>query len=139
MILGVFDWYFYGTPKFAWLNILLYNVFSNKGPELYGVEPMSYYLKNLTLNFGPVWILGLLSMPIVCLSEYIISIKIKHYQPVYNLALWYLSPIYCWMAVFFLTPHKEERFLFPMYPALILATAVAIGSIQKVYAAVLQK
>ena len=26
-----------------------------------------------------------------------------------------------------------------MYPALILATAVAIGSIQKVYAAVLQK
>ena len=124
---------------FAWLNILLYNVFSNKGPELYGVEPMSYYIKNLTINFGPVWILGLFSIPICILGEYLISLKIKGYMPVYKLALWFLSPIYCWIFVFFLIPHKEERFLFPMYPLLLLATAVAIGSIQKVYGALLQK
>lgn len=135
----MFDWYFYGTPKFAWLNILTYNVLSDKGPDLYGTEPISFYLKNLTINFGPVWILGLLSVPICCAAEYAISIKIKHYQPVYSLAVWYLTPMYCWMAIFFLQPHKEERFLFPMYPVLILATAVSIGSIQKVYAALLQK
>jgi len=67
---------------------------------------------------------------------------IRHFynsKPVYNLAVWYLAPVYCWMAVFFLQPHKEERFLFPMYPALVLSIAVAIGSIQKVYAALFQK
>jgi alpha-1,2-mannosyltransferase len=139
LVQGAFDLYFYGTPKFAWFNILTYNVFSAKGPDLYGVEPVSFYLKNLTVNFGPIWILGLFSIPICLASEYLISLKIKHYQPVYDLALWYLSPLYCWMAVFFLQPHKEERFLFPMYPALVLAIAVAIGSIQKIYAALFQK
>lgn len=139
LIIGAVDWYFYGTPKFAWFNILTYNVFSNKGPDLYGTEPISYYIKNLSINFGPVWILGVFSIPIMVLSEWIISKKVPHYQPVYELGIWYLSPLYCWIAVFFFQPHKEERFLFPMYPCLTLATAVAIGSIQKVYAAVLYK
>jgi len=139
LVIVAFDWWFYGTPKLAWLNILTYNVFSSKGPDLYGTEPISYYLKNLTINFGPVWILGLFSMPIMVLSEWTISKFVKHYQPVYSLGLWFLSPLYCWIIVFFFQAHKEERFLFPMYPCLMLATAVAIGSIQKVYAAVLYK
>ena len=138
ILIGAVDWYMFGEPKLAWLNILWYNVFSAKGPNLYGTEPMSYYAMNLTLNFGPIWILGALSLPVLLLVEYAISRKIKHYQPVYYLSL-YLAPFYSWCLVFFLQPHKEERFLFPMYPALVLATALALGSIQKAYACFFQK
>ena len=138
IFIGGFDWYMYGTPKLAWLNIMTYNVFSDKGPDLYGTEPVSYYLLNLTLNFGPIWILGLLSLPIMVAVEYIISRYIKGYQPIYHL-LHYLTPVYFWCLIFFLQPHKEERFLYPMYPPLMLSCAIAVGSIQKIYACFLQK
>lgn len=93
---------------------------------------------NLTINFGPIWILGLLSLPILFLIEYAISKKVKHYSPVYYLSM-YLTPFYCWCLVFFIQPHKEERFLFPMYPSMILAASLAIGSVQKAYACFYQK
>lgn len=51
-----------------------------------------------------------------------------------------LSPMYLWMLVFFTRPHKEERFLFPIYPLVCLSGAVALSSLQvcprKVVAAV---
>ena len=34
------------------LNILLYNAISGNGDELYGIEPASYYVKNLLLTVG---------------------------------------------------------------------------------------
>ena len=40
------DCYFYGRLTFSPLNIVIYNVFGNKGPDLYGVEPVSFYFKN---------------------------------------------------------------------------------------------
>jgi alpha-1,2-mannosyltransferase len=43
------------------LNILLYNAIGGSGDELYGVEPATYYLLNLTLNAGLAWPLALLS------------------------------------------------------------------------------
>uniref|UniRef100_A0A3B3S9D3 Mannosyltransferase n=1 Tax=Paramormyrops kingsleyae TaxID=1676925 RepID=A0A3B3S9D3_9TELE len=44
-----------------------------------------------------------------------------------------LSPMYLWMLVFFTRPHKEERFLFPIYPLICLCGAVALSSLQKCY------
>lgn len=41
-----------------------------------------------------------------------------------------LSPMYLWMLVFFTLPHKEERFLFPIYPLICLSGAVALSSLQ---------
>lgn len=41
-----------------------------------------------------------------------------------------LSPMYLWMLVFFTRPHKEERFLFPIYPLICLCGAVALSSLQ---------
>lgn len=41
-----------------------------------------------------------------------------------------LSPMYLWMLVFFTRPHKEERFLFPIYPLICLSGAVALSSLQ---------
>lgn len=38
--------------------------------------------------------------------------------------------MYLWMLVFFTRPHKEERFLFPIYPLVCLSGAVALSSLQ---------
>lgn len=54
------DSYFYGKWIFAPLNIFIYNVLSSKGgPELYGREPFSYYVKNCILNFNVLCPIGL--------------------------------------------------------------------------------
>ena len=72
-IICAVDFYMHGELKIAWLNIITYNVFGDKGPDLYGTEPLSYYLINLSLNFGPIWLLGLVSLPITILVEFIIE------------------------------------------------------------------
>ena len=38
----------------------------------------------------------------------------------------FLSPFYLWLAIFSFQPHKEERFMYPMYPALALNAAMAL-------------
>jgi alpha-1,2-mannosyltransferase len=37
-----------------------------------------------------------------------------------------MSPFYLWLAIFSLQPHKEERFMYPAYPALVLNAAMAL-------------
>uniref|UniRef100_A0A1I7SWF4 Mannosyltransferase n=1 Tax=Bursaphelenchus xylophilus TaxID=6326 RepID=A0A1I7SWF4_BURXY len=59
----VIDSYYYGKPVIAPLNIMLYNVFSGHGPDLYGTEPVSFYLKNLFLNWNVGLVPILLSLP----------------------------------------------------------------------------
>eukprot|EP00531_Pseudo-nitzschia_arenysensis_P005771 CAMPEP_0116129956 /NCGR_PEP_ID=MMETSP0329-20121206/8200_1 /TAXON_ID=697910 /ORGANISM="Pseudo-nitzschia arenysensis, Strain B593" /LENGTH=78 /DNA_ID=CAMNT_0003624257 /DNA_START=232 /DNA_END=465 /DNA_ORIENTATION=- len=51
------DYHFYGRLVSPSLNILVYNTQAG-GDELYGVEPLSYYIKNLLLNFNYVAIAG---------------------------------------------------------------------------------
>ena len=80
----IIDSYFYGKIVFAPLNIVLYNVFSGHGPEIYGekilrvqfypymgttyyficigTEPLSFYFKNMLLNMNIVFLLALLSV-----------------------------------------------------------------------------
>ena len=41
--------------------------------------------------------------------------------------------LYLWLVVFGLQPHKEERFLFPIYPLICLAAASALDSCQKLF------
>jgi alpha-1,2-mannosyltransferase len=36
-----------------------------------------------------------------------------------------MSPFYLWLGVFSFQPHKEERFMYPVYPALALNAAMA--------------
>ena len=36
-----------------------------------------------------------------------------------------MSPFYIWMFIFTLQPHKEERFMYPLYPFLALNAAIA--------------
>ncbi|KAK5887519.1 hypothetical protein CesoFtcFv8_016117 [Champsocephalus esox] len=125
------DSFFYGKLVIAPLNILLYNVFTPHGPDLYGTEPWHFYFTNGILNFNLVFALALFSLPLTALME-----TLLHRFNVQNLGRPYwltLSPMYLWMLVFFTRAHKEERFLFPIYPLICLCGAVALSSLQKCY------
>ena len=129
----IIDSYYYGKPVIACLNILLYNVFTDHGPDLYGTEPLSYYLLNGFLNFNFIFILALFSIIIIPLCEIIIKSKYKGYRPPTLLYSFTLLPMYIWVAIFFSQPHKEERFLFPIYPLICLGGAVTFATLQKLY------
>lgn len=53
------DSMYYGKLVIAPLNILLYNVFTQHGPNIYGTEPFSFYFFNAFLNFNFVFIASL--------------------------------------------------------------------------------
>ena len=93
-------------------NILVYNTQAG-GDELYGIEPLSYYVKNLALNFNYVAFAGIIALPLVVL--------LRRDDPS---ILVLLVPMYVWLGVVFPRPHKEERFLFTIYPALCLGAAL---------------
>ncbi|KAF2031917.1 hypothetical protein EK21DRAFT_99437 [Setomelanomma holmii] len=38
----------------------------------------------------------------------------------------FISPFYLWLAIFTVQPHKEERFMYPVYPALALNAAMSL-------------
>jgi alpha-1,2-mannosyltransferase len=123
----VIDCFFYNKFELVPLNIVKYNVFSNKGPDLYGTEPWHFYLRNLFLNFH-FWLpLALLSLPLLVLQKITrgrVATKSSYLRGVI-----FLSPFYLWLAIFTLQPHKEERFMYPAYPAIALNAAVAFNII----------
>ncbi|XP_066586375.1 alpha-1,2-mannosyltransferase ALG9 isoform X2 [Prorops nasuta] len=125
------DSVYFGKLVVAPLNIILYNVFTSHGPDLYGTEPFSYYFVNLFLNFNFVF-LGALFAPFgLLLVWYLLPAKPRN-----RLCLPYyysLSPLYLWIFIFFIQPHKEERFLFPIYPIICLAGAIFVDVLQKLY------
>lgn len=109
------------------LNIVLYNVFSggNKGPNIYGVEPWHFYLRNLALNFNVWFLLALGALPLFLLLN---ILRPKSTLPLTR-GLAFLTPFYLWLGIFTLQPHKEERFMYPSYPALALNAAVSFDLI----------
>ncbi|XP_060082663.1 alpha-1,2-mannosyltransferase ALG9-like [Ylistrum balloti] len=97
------DYEYYQKLVIAPLNIVMYNVFTSHGPDLYGVEPFSYYLLNGFLNFNIVFVLALSCLPITALVKSVLKLK------------------------------NEERFLFPIYPFFILCGSLSIDYIQKLW------
>ncbi|KAF2724268.1 glycosyltransferase family 22 protein [Polychaeton citri CBS 116435] len=119
----VVDSFFYKKIVLVPLNIVVYNIFSGKGPELYGTEPWHFYLRNLFLNFHVWLLLGILSLPVLLLQHILkggTSTKQSYIRGVV-----FLSPFYLWLVNFSIQPHKEERFMYPAYPALALNAAIA--------------
>ncbi|EME81020.1 glycosyltransferase family 22 protein [Pseudocercospora fijiensis CIRAD86] len=117
------DCFFYKKLTIVPLNMVWYNVFSSRGPHLYGTEPWHFYLRNLFLNFHLWLILALLSMPLL-FAQHFLKAKAATKASYLRGAI-FLSPFYLWLAIFTLQPHKEERFMYPAYPALALNAAVA--------------
>lgn len=124
---------YYGKSVIAPLNIVFYNIFKKDGgPNLYGTEPFSFYIFNGFLNFNIVWLLSLVT-PIALLFGYLI-VPARTKQSTLNLPYYLsLSPYYLWLAVMMIQPHKEERFLFPIYPMISLCGAITIDVCQKIF------
>lgn len=117
----VIDSYFFDKWVLVPLNIVTYNVFGGEGegPEIFGVEPFSYYILNLLVNFNivfPLGYLGLVFNPILLLNKISIALNVS-------------LPLLIWSAIFFSQPHKEERFLYPIYPLINLSAAILTSKI----------
>jgi alpha-1,2-mannosyltransferase len=119
------DRFFYGRWTFPTWNILVYNAGGN-GDNLYGVEPSSYYTRNLLLTLGIAWPLGV-TAPLLLLREYNEgkrfrannSIRINSFiQKVVSSLSASL-----WLALLYSRPHKEDRFMYPIYPLMALTAA----------------
>ncbi|KAL1449682.1 hypothetical protein WDU94_002167 [Cyamophila willieti] len=126
------DSLYYGRLVIAPLNIVLYNIFSPYGPTLYGTEPWSFYLDNLFINFNMIFIVGFLTPIFLTLVKLFIgksSIRPRGAIP-YFLCL---APFYLWFTVLTIQPHKEERFMFPIYPLISLHGAITVDAIQKIF------
>jgi alpha-1,2-mannosyltransferase len=98
---------YFGRFSIAPLNIIMYNVFTSHGPNLYGVEPFQFYFINGFLNFNFVWILAMIAPVLIILGSILVPAKSKS-----TLTLPYylsLAPFYLWFLVFLAQPHKEER------------------------------
>ncbi|PBP28909.1 Alg9-like mannosyltransferase [Diplocarpon rosae] len=108
-------------------NIVFYNVFGGhgKGPEIYGTEPWHFYIRNLLLNFNIWFVLACAALPLFALQK--LLTRSSQASSVTGLrSIIFMTPFYMWLGIFSLQPHKEERFMYPMYPALALNGAMSL-------------
>lgn len=108
------DSVFYGKLAPVSWNIFWYNVLNadeEAGPNIFGVEAWSYYLFNMVLNFP---------LPVLALSV----------VGIFHLKLWPLwTSLLLWLSVFASQPHKEERFLYPIYALVTLSASIGLNNI----------
>jgi alpha-1,2-mannosyltransferase len=106
-------------------NIVRYNIFSgSKGPNIYGTEPWDFYLRNLALNFNIWFVLALSAMPLAILHTRTGAKQATKQNLMRGLV--FVAPMYIWLVIFCIQPHKEERFMYPAYPALALNAAFSL-------------
>ncbi|KAK5015343.1 mannosyltransferase [Cryomyces antarcticus] len=120
------DGFFYKIIACVPLNIVWYNVVaatSGKGPNIYGTEPWHFYMRNLLLNFNIWFLLALSALPLLLVQTFIRRQSATKQS--WLRAVVFVSPFYLWLAIFTAQPHKEERFMYPLYPALALNAAIA--------------
>lgn len=129
----VLDSSYYGKLVMAPVNIVLYNVFKKDGgPSLYGTEPFTFYIFNGFLNFNVIWLMSLLT-PLAIVVAYF-AVPAKNKQTTLTLPYYLsLAPFYLWLVVMMLQPHKEERFLFPVYPMISLCGSITLDIFQKIF------
>ena len=124
----------YGKLAVAPWNIVSYNILGGeeRGPDLYGSEPWSYYFLNLTLNFNFVALLALASLPALLITHTIDYKRlgiIKHgvdESSPYTILTFRLAPVYVWIGLLTAQSHKEERFMYPIYPLLCFNASVTV-------------
>eukprot|EP01112_Ceratiomyxa_fruticulosa_P000981 TRINITY_DN1092_c0_g1_i4.p1 TRINITY_DN1092_c0_g1~~TRINITY_DN1092_c0_g1_i4.p1 ORF type:complete len:592 (-),score=89.77 TRINITY_DN1092_c0_g1_i4:127-1902(-) len=122
------DYLYYQKVVVAVYNIMEYNMGGSGGggdSNLFGLEPWWFYLVNGVLNFNFLLPLSLLSLPLVALF-YFTQKWLPFSSSSFRQVAFYLLPLYFWMGILSLLPHKEERFLYPVYPHFCLCAAVSI-------------
>ncbi|CAD7937511.1 unnamed protein product [Amoebophrya sp. A25] len=112
------------------------------GSELYGVAPLSYYPKNLALNFNFIFLFACLGIAVswspAFLWRRIMNPKDHDHQSTQadsvvlfvtetSMFRWLTGPFFTWVLLLCYLPHKEERFLFPVYPLVCLFGVVGLA------------
>ena len=110
-------------------NIVAYNIFGGecRGPEIFGTEPWTFYVKNLLLNFNVWFLFALAAAPLLFLQAVFRPRTTNMDTLLRTVTL--ILPFYMWMAIFTVQPHKEERFMYPAYPFLALNAAIAFDMV----------
>lgn len=116
------DNFFYGKWTMSIFNLVLYNVFGGGDSSLYGVESSTFYLRNGFNNFNFALILALMLPLLVLLAR----------KKTYLSLLVFVSPMFIWLGFMSLQPHKEERFLYPVYTLICVAAAATVEIIPEV-------
>lgn len=100
-------------------NIVAYNVLfadAEAGPDIFGTEPWSYYILNGLLNFNFIFPASLIAaIPLIRTRRVAAAI----------------SPFYLWLFIFMCQPHKEERFLYVVYPLICLAATFVLSYVSR--------
>ncbi|KAK8507417.1 hypothetical protein V6N13_141438 [Hibiscus sabdariffa] len=117
------DYCYYQRWTSSVFNLLVYNVLGGGESHLYGTEGPLFYLRNGFNNFNFCFILALLFLGILPIAR-------KKYAP--DLLI-IISPLYIWLAFMSLQPHKEERFLYPIYPLVCVAASAVIESFPDIF------
>jgi len=117
--------FFYKKLVIVSWNIVNYNIFSSdRGPDLYGTEPWTFYFKNLILNFNIWFILAMLALPLFVLAKVVVPSNQGISSGLRTIV--FTAPFYMWLAIFTSQPHKEERFMYPAYPFLALNASLSL-------------
>lgn len=85
------------------LNIALYNALNGSGDELYGVEPISYYVKNLLL------MVGLIGTPLAAVVPAALMCRLMIGEGKFQVEgkLWTICiSAFMWVLLLFSRPHK---------------------------------
>ena len=128
-VAGAVDCFMYQKWTSPTINILLYNAAGN-GDTLYGTEPASYYVRNLVLNLGAAWPLAI-AAPLLLVRQALLGTQQEKQEEeekkeASRRRLTLLASACLWLVVLFTRPHKEERFLYPVYPLLAFVAAQSL-------------
>ncbi|KAJ8326593.1 mannosyltransferase [Batrachochytrium dendrobatidis] len=128
----VLDRFYYQKWVFASLNIVLYNVFgsSGRGPDIYGTEPWYFYFLNGLLNFNLAYVAALVCGPlllfIILVAPALVNEGDKRILAVTSKGSFQLVFFYLWLAIFTIQSHKEERFMFVVFPIICFYAATTL-------------
>jgi alpha-1,2-mannosyltransferase len=71
--------------------------------------------------------LALAALPIIFIQGFVRKQPISHQSFLRTLTV--SAPLYLWLGIFTLQPHKEERFMYPAYPLLALNAALSLHGV----------
>nr|KAJ3419801.1 mannosyltransferase [Polyrhizophydium stewartii] len=126
------DGMFYKRWTLAALNIVLYNVFGGgeRGPDIYGTEPWHFYLLNGLVNFNVAYLAAMASMPALAAACYVapglVAGRGARAAPAALRTAMCISGMYLWLGIFVLQPHKEERFMYVVFPGICFSASVGL-------------
>jgi phosphatidylinositol glycan class B len=111
--LGVLDWVTWGRPWHSVLEWFRFNVLTDGAAQMFGTEPAGYYWPFLWTE-TPLWVWPALVLGVIFL------------RPRVGIAGTMAAALFL---ALLRTPHKEERFLYPVLILLVLEAAPGLGAL----------